>query len=51
VEAMAFPHKTAPYPNLRKAVALPAPKSVTFDAADAGPGTRRPRRRRALGKR
>jgi uncharacterized 2Fe-2S/4Fe-4S cluster protein (DUF4445 family) len=28
VEAMAIPHKTAPYPNLRKAVELPAPKAA-----------------------
>ncbi len=26
VEAMAIPHKTAHYPHLAKAVALPAPK-------------------------
>jgi uncharacterized 2Fe-2S/4Fe-4S cluster protein (DUF4445 family) len=28
VEAMAIPHKTAPYPHLRSAVQLPAPKAV-----------------------
>ena len=28
VESMAFPHKTAPYPNLRKVVDLPEPKAV-----------------------
>jgi uncharacterized 2Fe-2S/4Fe-4S cluster protein (DUF4445 family) len=28
VEAMALPHKTAPYPHLRSAVQLPAPKAV-----------------------
>jgi len=44
VEAMAIPHKTAPYPNLRKAVALPPPKEVTRDGPDDG--GRPPRRRR-----
>jgi len=43
VEAMALPHKTAAYPNLLKAVTLPAPKEVHFDSADAG-GRRRRRR-------
>jgi uncharacterized 2Fe-2S/4Fe-4S cluster protein (DUF4445 family) len=33
VEAMAIPHKSAAYPNLSKAVTLPAPKT--------GPGARR----------
>jgi uncharacterized 2Fe-2S/4Fe-4S cluster protein (DUF4445 family) len=28
VESMAFPHKTAPYPNLRSVVDLPEPKVV-----------------------
>ena len=28
VEAMAFPHKTAPFPNLRQVVALPEPRAV-----------------------
>jgi uncharacterized 2Fe-2S/4Fe-4S cluster protein (DUF4445 family) len=42
VEAMAIPHKTAPYPNLRKAVTLPAPKEVGAGADD---GARRRRRR------
>jgi hypothetical protein len=28
VEAMAIPHKSAPYPNLRKAVVLPPPRIV-----------------------
>jgi len=42
VQAMAIPHKTASYPNLAKAVTLPAPKSVrTAEAA----GGRRSRRR------
>jgi len=44
VEAMAIPHKTAPYPNLRKAVALPAAKEVV--AAGGDDGGRRARRRR-----
>ncbi|HUL06534.1 MAG TPA: ASKHA domain-containing protein [Candidatus Acidoferrum sp.] len=42
VEAMAIPHKTAPYPNLRKAVTLPAPKGAGATADD---GARRRRRR------
>src|SRR5215470_4919364 len=42
VEAMAIPHKTAPYLNLRKAVTLPAPKEVGAAADD---GARRRRRR------
>jgi uncharacterized 2Fe-2S/4Fe-4S cluster protein (DUF4445 family) len=42
VEAMAIPHKTAPYPNLRKAVVLPAPKEVGTTGDDGG---RRRRRR------
>ena len=42
VEAMALPHKTAPFPNLAAAVTLPARKSAN-DASNAGD---RPRRRR-----
>jgi len=42
VEAMAIPHKTAPYPNLRKAVALPPAKEVGATGDDGG---RRRRRR------
>ncbi len=38
VEAMAIPHKTATYPNLRRVVELPAPKVVAQ-------GTRRNRRK------
>ena len=45
VEAMAIPHKTAPYPNLTKVVDLPAPKTVVT-AAEGG-GARRPSRRPA----
>jgi len=40
VEAMAIPHKTAPYPNLRAAVTLPAAKP-----SSAGPGGSGRRRR------
>ncbi len=42
VEAMAIPHKTAAYPNLRKAVTLPAAKEVGATGDD---GARRRRRR------
>jgi uncharacterized 2Fe-2S/4Fe-4S cluster protein (DUF4445 family) len=42
VEAMAIPHKTAPYPHLAKAVALPAPKVAKAGDEDGG---RRRRRR------
>ncbi len=42
VEAMAIPHKTAHYPHLAKAVALPAPKVA---AGDEDGGGRRRRRR------
>ena len=48
VGAMAFPHKTAPYPNLQKVVALPARKTAQDgDDSDgtAGGGRRRRRRR------
>ena len=47
VEAMGFPHTTAPYPNLAKAVALPAPKRVSSGEGDEGEGRRRRRRRPA----
>ncbi len=42
VGAMAIPHKTAPYPHLAKAVALPAPKVIAPTDEDGG---RRRRRR------
>ncbi|HET6222163.1 MAG TPA: ASKHA domain-containing protein, partial [Dongiaceae bacterium] len=42
VEAMAIPHKTAPYPNLRAVVSLPAPKELSPANED---GHRRRRRR------
>jgi uncharacterized 2Fe-2S/4Fe-4S cluster protein (DUF4445 family) len=41
VEAMAIPHKTADYANLRKLVELPAPKESTSQSETRG---RRPRR-------
>ena len=44
VDAMAIPHKTAPYPHLAAAVALPGPKPAR-DGNEAG-GERRRRRRR-----
>ena len=34
VEAMAFPHKTAPFPNLRQAVALPESRAVQTEGSD-----------------
>ena len=43
VEAMAFPHKTAPFPNLARAVTLPEPKVVS--SPDSEGGERRRRRR------
>jgi uncharacterized 2Fe-2S/4Fe-4S cluster protein (DUF4445 family) len=44
VDAMAFPHKTAPYSQLRAAVKLPDPETSSGD--DPGDGGRRRRRRR-----
>jgi uncharacterized 2Fe-2S/4Fe-4S cluster protein (DUF4445 family) len=41
VEAMAIPHKTAPYSNLRRVVDLPAPKESSAQGQTRG---RRPRR-------
>jgi uncharacterized 2Fe-2S/4Fe-4S cluster protein (DUF4445 family) len=49
VEAMAIPHKTAPYPNLSRVVELPAVDHSAQAEVDTGgstPGTRRRRRRR-----
>ena len=43
VEAMAIPHKTAPYPHLEQAVKLPPQK--TIETPDSGGGERRRRRR------
>jgi uncharacterized 2Fe-2S/4Fe-4S cluster protein (DUF4445 family) len=36
VEAMAIPHQTAPFPHLRKAVALPAPRDASVDGVRHG---------------
>jgi uncharacterized 2Fe-2S/4Fe-4S cluster protein (DUF4445 family) len=41
VEAMAIPHKTAQYPNLRRVVELPLPKESASQGQTRG---RRPRR-------
>jgi uncharacterized 2Fe-2S/4Fe-4S cluster protein (DUF4445 family) len=41
VEAMAIPHKTAPYPHLRQAVELPARKQVVAGQDDAARRRRR----------
>ena len=43
VEAMAIPHKTAPFPQLSKAVTLPPLKDVVTTGDDGG--ERRKRRR------
>jgi len=43
VDAMAIPHRTAPYPNLSQAVALPA-RDVGGGAGGSDPGRRRRRR-------
>ncbi|MHC8509931.1 MAG: ASKHA domain-containing protein [Rhodospirillales bacterium] len=51
VEAMAFPHKTRPYPHLARHLKLPDPNDSAPDAAERGGegagGARRRRRRRA----
>ncbi|WP_425450247.1 ASKHA domain-containing protein [Virgifigura deserti] len=44
VQAMAIPHKTAPYPQLSAAVRLPEPKEVTLAGGDDSGGRRRRRR-------
>ncbi len=41
VEAMAIPHKTAPYPNLRRVVDLPPPKESTMQTETRGRRSRR----------
>jgi uncharacterized 2Fe-2S/4Fe-4S cluster protein (DUF4445 family) len=43
VEAMAIPHKTAPYDHLRKVVQLPAPKEAASPAGDDRAARRRRR--------
>jgi uncharacterized 2Fe-2S/4Fe-4S cluster protein (DUF4445 family) len=45
VEAMAFPHKTAAFPNLAAAVALPSRRVAAIGAGSADPRTERRRRR------
>ena len=44
VGAMAFPHKTAPFPNLEKAVQLPEKKAASDPGSGEGGGRRRRRR-------
>jgi uncharacterized 2Fe-2S/4Fe-4S cluster protein (DUF4445 family) len=51
VEAMAFPHKTADFPNLAKVVTLPTRASSTTGAGAANGGERRRRRSVAIGSR
>ena len=46
VEAMAIPHKTAPFPELSKVVKFPAPQSSQTNSL-AGRGRRRSRKRAA----
>ena len=46
VEAMALPHKTAPFPSLAAAVTLPEPKTISHPD-DGESGGRRRRRRRS----
>jgi uncharacterized 2Fe-2S/4Fe-4S cluster protein (DUF4445 family) len=48
VEAMAFPHKTAPMPHLALAIELPAGRSVAGGQAPAGAGEGSERRRRRV---
>jgi uncharacterized 2Fe-2S/4Fe-4S cluster protein (DUF4445 family) len=43
VEAMALPHKTAPFPHLAKAVQLPATKEIIATGEDGGERRRRRR--------
>ncbi|MEM7207726.1 MAG: ASKHA domain-containing protein [Pseudomonadota bacterium] len=47
VDAMAIPHKTAPFPKLSEAVNLPAPKTVAAAGDEAAQGGRRRRRARS----
>jgi uncharacterized 2Fe-2S/4Fe-4S cluster protein (DUF4445 family) len=49
VEAMAFPHKTADYPNLASVVTLPARPDLGEEAVAAARGERRRRRAVAIG--
>jgi hypothetical protein len=43
---MAIPHKSAPYPNLARAIELPSPRADPATGPDAEPGARLRRRRR-----
>ena len=45
VDAMAIPHKTAPYPHLRRVVELPAPRTAAAATTDAAGGRERRNRR------
>ncbi len=47
IEAMAMPHKTAPFPNLASVVNLPQIKEIAPVGADGGEGRERRRRRRS----
>jgi uncharacterized 2Fe-2S/4Fe-4S cluster protein (DUF4445 family) len=47
VEAMAFPHRTAAYPNLSAVIELPARRAGVAGAHAGGAGPERRRRRRA----
>ena len=49
VDAMAFPHRTAPMPHLARAVDLPAGRPATGGAARPGDGPERRRRRVVVG--
>ncbi len=48
VEAMALPHKTRPYPNLARAVELPAREAPAAEGAPRGARRRRRRRAKSL---
>jgi len=50
VDAMAFPHRTAPYPHLRAAIELPTTRTIT-DTGEDGRAERRRRRVVAAGSR
>src|SRR5690606_30803232 len=47
VSAMAFPHKSDPFPHLQRAVKLPPRSAPRSDAQAAGPGRNRRRARAA----
>jgi len=50
VDAMAFPHRTAPYPHLRATIELPTTRTIT-DTGEDGRAERRRRRVVAAGSR